>query len=51
MFEYAELSKPELQRMIELGGSSFLRDRDWSPNNVPASLMRKCLLSWKRNGK
>ena len=40
IFEYAELSKPELKRMIELGGSSFLRDRDWYPNNVPPSLSR-----------
>ena len=40
IFEYAELSKPEVKRMIELGGSSFLRDRDWHPNNVPPSLHR-----------
>ena len=41
VFEYAELSAPEVQKMIHLGGSSFLRDRDWNPDNVPASLNRQ----------
>jgi hypothetical protein len=40
VFEYAELTKSELQRMIGLGGSAYLRDRDWSPTNVPPSLSR-----------
>lgn len=40
VFEFAELTKSELQRMIELGGSAFLKDRDWNPTNVPPSLNR-----------
>jgi hypothetical protein len=40
VFEFAELTKSELQRMIELGGSAFVRDRDWNPHNVPPSLSR-----------